>query len=111
MVKSVQVQPVSISMRALVMGLVIILALLQWRLWFSAEGWPEVSRLRSGVATQQTQNERMAERNARLQAEVSDLKSGFAALEERARSDLGMIGADESFYLFIPAENEDQAAR
>ena len=111
MVKSAQVQPVSISMRALVTGLVIILVLLQWRLWFSAEGWPEVLRLRSGVATQQTQNELMAERNARLQAEVSDLKSGFAALEERARSDLGMIGADESFYLFVPTENEDQAAR
>ena len=90
MVNSVQVQPVSIYMRVLVASLVIILVLLQWRLWFSDEGWSEVSRLRSGVAAQQTNNERLAERNARLQAEVSDLKSGFSALEERARSDLGI---------------------
>lgn len=83
-----------------------LLLVLQGRLWLSDEGWPEVMRLRSGVSEQQAENERLAERNARLQAEVSDLKEGFAALEERARADLGMVGEDESFYLFIPPEND-----
>jgi cell division protein FtsB len=110
MAKSTQIEVVPFSMRVVVTGLVIVLILLQWRLWLSDDGWPEVSRLREGVASQTQENERLAERNSRLQAEVSDLKGGFAALEERARSDLGMVGADESFYLFVPAENEAQGA-
>jgi cell division protein FtsB len=105
MAKTIQVEPVSFSMRAVITFLVIIFALLQLRLWFSDDGWSEVSRLREGVSTQQVENEQMAERNARLHAEVTDLKSGFEALEERARSDLGMVGPDESFYLFVPDED------
>ena len=92
------------------MCLFCLLAVLQWRLWFSSDGWPEVVRLRNNVAAQVSENEQLAARNARLQAEVSDLKSGFEALEERARSDLGMIGKDESFYLIVPAEEASGAA-
>jgi len=99
---------VSTSTRVVIAGLIAILLLLQWRLWFSDDGWPEVLRLRNSVAIQQEENERLAERNARLQAEVTDLKGGFAALEERARSDLGMVGEEESFYLFVPADSESE---
>jgi cell division protein FtsB len=59
-------------------------------------------RLRASVARQEAENERLTQRNARLKAEVSDLKTGFAALEERARADLGMIGQGESFFLWSP---------
>jgi len=98
-------QSFQFKIRAIVLGLTALLLVLQGRLWLSDEGWSEVVRLRSSVAEQQAENEELAKRNARLHAEVTDLKDGFAALEERARADLGMVGADESFYLFIPEES------
>jgi cell division protein FtsB len=106
MAKTRQLSGVTPGTRLLMTGLVLMLLLLQWRLWISDEGWPEVMRLRAAVTEQVGDNERLAERNARLQAEVADLKGGFAALEERARADLGMVGEDESFYLFVPADDE-----
>lgn len=99
-----------LSLRLSVLGLLGLLVVLQVRFWLADDGWQEVSRLRVGVAEQQSKNEKMAERNARLEAEVSDLKVGFSALEERARSDLGMVGPDESFYMFIPANAEASTA-
>jgi cell division protein FtsB len=79
------------------------LLLLQYRLWLSNDGVREVLRLRSAVAAQQGENSRLAERNRQLAAEVRDLKQGYAALEERARTDLGMIAANETFYQVVPA--------
>jgi cell division protein FtsB len=99
-------QPQSLKIRFLLLGLLGLLIVLQVRLWVTDEGWPEVLRLRSSVAEQQAENDKLAERNNRLKAEVNDLKQGFSALEERARSDLGMVGPQESFYLFVPAETD-----
>ena len=100
----------ALSLRALVVSLVLVLGLLQARLWLSEDGWSEVIRLRSSVAEQRDDNARLQERNARLRAEVTDLKDGFSALEERARADLGMIAEGESFYLLVPAAEEATAA-
>ncbi len=108
MAKSQQQAGASFGVRAVLAGLVALLVLLQWRLWLSDDGWPEVVRLRDSVAVQVEDNERRAERNAQLRAEVADLKDGFAALEERARADLGMVGEDESFYLFVPADSQPE---
>jgi cell division protein FtsB len=105
MAKALQQTSVTVSTRLVLVGLAVLTIVLQSRLWLTDEGWSEVIRLRNSVTAQQVENERLAERNARLQAEVSDLKGGFAALEERARSDLGMVGEGESFYLFVPAES------
>jgi cell division protein FtsB len=80
------------------------LLLLQYRIWFSGDGVREVLRLRAAVAGQQGENERLSERNRQLAAEVRDLKQGYSALEERARSDLGMVGADETFFQVGPGE-------
>jgi cell division protein FtsB len=104
MAKALQQTSATVGTRLVLVGLALLIIVLQSRLWLSDEGWSEVIRLRNSVDTQQIENERLAERNARLQAEVTDLKGGFAALEERARSDLGMVGKDESFYLFVPTE-------
>ena len=68
----------------------------------SNDGVPEVLRLRAAVAARQAENARVAERNRQLAAEVHDLKQGYSALEERARSDLGMIASDETFYQVVP---------
>jgi cell division protein FtsB len=78
------------------------LLMLQYRLWLSADGVREVWRLRDAVALQQSQNERLSERNRQLGAEVRDLKQGYAALEERARTDLGMVAGNETFFQVVP---------
>jgi cell division protein FtsB len=92
-------------------ALVAALLLLQYRLWFSGAGVGEMLRLKSAVATQQADNQRLSERNRQLAAEVRDLKQGYAALEERARTDLGMIGSNETFYQVRPAEARAGAMR
>lgn len=80
--------------------LVALLALLQVRLWVSEDGFRGAAQLRGQVAAQREENARLAERNRRLDAEVADLKQGFSALEERARSDLGLIAPNESFFIY-----------
>jgi cell division protein FtsB len=79
-------------------SLIAALLLLQYRIWFSGAGVGEVFRLRSAVTAQEADNQRLSERNRQLAAEVRDLKQGYAALEERARTDLGMIGRNETFF-------------
>lgn len=93
--------------RVLIIVLMGVLALLQVRLWISEDGFSAVSRLKAQVELQRYENAELAERNSRLEAEVEDLRSGFAAVEERARSDLGMIAPDESFYVFAGDDESD----
>ncbi len=90
--------------------LLCLLAVLQIRLWISEDGFAEMSRLRQQVEFQRHENEQLAERNDRLEAEVEDLKKGFGAVEERARSDLGLIAPDESFYVFSNSSVADDTA-
>ena len=85
-------------------ALATVLLLLQYRLWVSGDGLSEVLRLKSAVATQQADNLRLSERNRQLSAEVRDLKQGYVALEERARTDLGMIGSNETFFQVVPPD-------
>ncbi len=80
--------------------LAVLLLLLQVRLWGSDDGFREVSQLSSAIREQAAENTRLAQRNQRLEAEVVELRKGKAAVEERARADLGLIGPDETFYLF-----------
>ena len=89
-------------MRVLIAALAAVLVLLQARLWLSNGGLREVWRLEAEVARQVETNERLAARNAALEAEVRDLKDGLAAAEERARTELGMIHKDETFYQIAP---------
>jgi cell division protein FtsB len=89
-------------MKWLAGALAVCILLLQYRVWFSEDGVREVGRLKRAVATQQAENDGLAERNKQLAAEVRDLKSGMDALEERARSDLGMIARNETFYQVVP---------
>ena len=89
-------------MKWLAFALFAALLLLQYRLWLSSDGVPEVLRLSAAVAARQADNARVAERNRQLAAEVRDLKQVYTALEERARSDLGMIAGNESFYQVVP---------
>lgn len=89
-------------MKWLVVGLALVILLLQYRIWLSEDGVRDLDRLRRAVAAQRSSNDQLAERNRQLAAEVRDLKTGLAALEERARSDLGMIASHETFYQVVP---------
>lgn len=85
-------------MRVLAGVALILLLLLQGQLWFGQGSLPDLWRLQDAVDAQQDENRRLEERNAALAAEVKDLKSGLEAIEERARSELGMIRDGETFY-------------
>jgi cell division protein FtsB len=94
-------------MRGLRIVLVLLLDLLGWlqyRLWFGGGGEREVAQLQAQVARQRHDNTGLQQRNDALAAEVEDLKSGEAAVEERARNELGMIKPGETFYRVIEPE-------
>lgn len=88
-------------MKYLAAVLLSVLVLLQYRLWFGQGGMREVGRLRAEIAAQRDENETLRERNRTLAAEVQDLKKGTVAIEERARTDLGMIGKSETFFQVV----------
>jgi cell division protein FtsB len=90
------------TIRIVVVSLLICAIALQWRVWASDHGMREVWRLREQVAAQRNENERLQERNRTMQAEVKDLRGGRIAIEERARTDLGMVGNNETFYQVLP---------
>lgn len=75
---------------------------LQAQLWFADDGYRKTLKLRAAVAEQRELNEQLRARNAALDAEVVNLKQGRDAAEERARTDLGMIGKSETFYQVVP---------
>jgi cell division protein FtsB len=81
----------------------LLLALLAWvqiDLWFGKGNWPQVMRMQRELATAQEQLAASRERNARVNAEVSDLQEGLEMVEERARGELGMLRAHEVFVQF-----------
>jgi cell division protein FtsB len=87
----------------IVIAVLLVCALaLQWRVWVGDNGMQEVWRLREQVAMQHGENERLQERNRTMLAEVKDLRDGKTAIEERARTDLGMVGNNETFYQVLP---------
>jgi len=99
-------------MRAVTLILVALLLLLQYPLWIGKGSWLKVWDLNRQLETQQQVNLQTRARNAVLDAEVRDLKQGTAAIEERARSELGMIKRDEVFYQIVepPSVTEKQVA-
>ena len=88
-------------MKALTLIFVTLIALLQYPLWLGKGSWLRVWDLNRQITEQQEKNNGLKARNDTLDAEVFDLKSGRAAIEERARSELGMIKQDEVFYQVI----------
>ena len=89
-------------MRLLALILTVFLIALQYPLWFGKGGWLRVRDLQQQVDTQKAVTARLEARTRAFDAEVRDLKSGFDALEERARSELGMIRQDETYFQLPP---------
>jgi cell division protein FtsB len=88
-------------MRFLGLTLVVLLVALQWPLWFGKGGWMRVRELDQQLVALRQTNENARSRNAALDADVRDLKQGYDAIEERARSELGMIREDEIFFQLV----------
>lgn len=85
-------------MRLLTLIFVLLIALLQYPLWLGKGSWLRVWELNRQISQQKDVNQGLKARNETVDAEVRDLKQGFAAIEERARSELGMVKQDEVFY-------------
>ncbi|VVD78948.1 cell division protein FtsB [Pandoraea horticolens] len=88
-------------MRMVTLVLVLLLAAIQYPLWFGHGGWLYVHELRDELSAEQQKNEQLKERNDRLAGEVQDLQEGTAAIEERARFELGMVKDGEVFVQFV----------
>lgn len=85
-------------MRPLTLTLIALIIAIQYPLWFGKGSWLRVWHLDQQLDEQHANNETRALRNAALNAEVLDLKTGLDAIEERARTELGMIKSDEVFF-------------
>ena len=97
-------------MRTLIIFLIGVLLLSQYVLWFGKGGIRDVKHMQKQVEKQHREIVELKERNESLSAEVLDLKEGLEAIEERARSEMGMIKEDEIFYQVIESENSQDTA-
>ncbi len=88
-------------MRFVTILLCLLLVLLQYRLWIGIGSLTEVHHLEQVKQQRIIENQKLRERNQTMAAEVLDLKHSYDAIEERARSELGMIKNDETFYQII----------
>lgn len=82
-------------------ALIVLLLALQAKLWWGDGGWTQAKALQQKVGQQKAENARLQQRNDALSAEVEDLKSGESAIEDRARSELGMVKPGETFYRVV----------
>jgi cell division protein FtsB len=88
-------------MKLLLLTLFTLFLGLQYKLWFESDSLPRTWHLHQAIINQLAENQGLLERNNALAAEVEDLKHGRAAIEERARNELGMIREGETFYQII----------
>lgn len=88
-------------MKLTLSALVFLLLLMQYEFWFSAGGMRTVWDLQKNIAKQQKINDALDKHNQALIAQVNDLQSGNAAIEARARNDLGMVKKGEVFYQIV----------
>ena len=88
-------------MKKIIAILIVLLVMLQYKIWLGDGGIPEILQLENEIDVVQMEVDTLRERNLALDAEVQDLKKGMDAIEERARSELGMIGKDEVYYQVI----------
>lgn len=90
-------------MRALTLTLAALIVLIQYPLWLGKGSWFRVWEVDQQIRAQRATNRQLQARNTALEAEVRDLKVGLEAIEERARSELGMIRQDEIFFQVLEA--------
>ena len=97
-------------MKKIAFVLLVLLIWLQYKIWLQDGGVPEVLQLQQEVEQVKGEVQKLQERNASLDAEVRDLKKGLDAIEERARSEMGMIKQGEIYYQVIEPEEDKSSA-
>jgi len=98
-------------MKLLTLLLAGLIVLIQHPLWLGKGGWLRVWEVDRQIRLQRVTNDRLQARNAVMDAEVRDLKQGFEAIEERARSELGMIKHDEIFFHVLEGQGSPAAGK
>ncbi len=94
-------------MRLLKLIFIVTLIALQYRLWFGKNSLPDYWHLQSDVQRQAETNTRLQQRNQLIAADISDLREGEEALEERARNELGLIKQHETFFRLVPLKPQE----
>ena len=87
-------------MKAIILILILALVGLQYKLWCGDGSIPQWVKLQKKLEHQEEVNEKLAERNKIVEADIAELKSGNQSLEEQARYELGMIKKGEEYYQF-----------
>jgi len=90
--------------KVITMLLLLLLAALQYRLWFGKHSIPDYIATNAELSEQQLHNQNLRQRNSLLAADIQDLKIGLESIEERARNELGLIKPGETFYRILPSE-------
>lgn len=98
-------------MGKLTLLLIAVLAWTQYSLWLGKNGIHDYVRVKDDVAAQEIINSRLKVRNEQLFAEINDLNDGQDAIEERARTELGMIKPGESFYRMVKESNNQKESK
>ena len=87
--------------RFFIIILIVFFLMIQFDIWFKADGFYRVKELDQMIGNQVEENKRLKLRNEQLEREIEELKSGTESIEEKARTDLGMIKEGEEFYLIV----------
>ena len=93
-------------MKMILGALLVLLLLLQYEFWFSDGGMKTVWAMQKNISKQEKTNAQLDKRNQVLIAEIKDLQSGNAAIEARARNDLGMVKKNEVFYEVVRSRDQ-----
>jgi len=88
-------------MRTVIVVLVLLLLVLQYKLWFGKGSVQDIKASQQRIALNKKENEQLAKRNQAVANEIAELKQGKGAAQERARHDLGMVKKDETYYQFV----------
>jgi cell division protein FtsB len=88
-------------LRLVALILLTLLLVLGVKLWAGDWGLREIARLKAQIVEQKAENAKLKQRNDALAADVEDLRNGKDAIEERARTELGLIKSDEIFYQVV----------
>ena len=95
-------------MKILAAIFVILIFILQYRIWLGENSFAEIGRLNARISEQVEQNKLLAQQNAALKKEILLLRTNAQILEEKAREQLGLVKPGETFYRIIPAEEPDK---
>ena len=87
--------------RFFIIILIVFFLMIQFDIWFKDDGFNRLKELEQMIGNQVEENKRLKLRNEQLEREIEELKSGTESIEEKARTDLGMIKEDEEFYLIV----------